>query len=946
VVLLHSGIALLMFSELWTADQAVEAQMRVAEGQTATYAEDMRSFELAITDASDPQVDRVTVVPQSLIIDAFKSGETIELPELPFIVRVDQYLPNASPRLLQPAETAIATTGQGQLRTLEAKSESTGIDAKQAFDVPGAYVELLSKEDQSSQGTFLLSPYLTRADAFESGDDDYEIALRFKRVPKPYTVKLLDFKFDRYQGTETAKNYESVVQFRDDANKIDVTQRIFMNNPLRYGGDTLYQADWDRATERGTVLQVVTNTGWMIPYVACMIIAAGMLVHFGLGIVRFVGRREDEARRAKMQAEPGASTEDGSLGQRWRRPQVWVPALVVLAAAAMVAKYAAPPKESATEMKIHEFGRLPAAYGGRTLPIDTIATNTLRIISGKQTYEDQDPRFKKKQPAIRWLLDVVSQSPAYLKHKVIRVDRLDVLQTLGLERRKGFRYSISELYGDMKEGDEGELRRQTALALEVPKEKRNITQRKFVETTEKANRVFALRQAFDMPDLGNSIEEIVQRRAAIEQMITALNQDAPRAIPPATPADTWLTVYEATYKLIQEGIRTGKPPAEDNATLQFIGLLEDYRKGEVQEFNNGLAGYHEYVNKVAAAEQKHEAGLTMAGEAGDRKPAEMLVVDRIAFESYFNHFNPFFLCMMLYVAAFVLASLAWLGWPEGFNRSANWLLWLTFAVHTFALIGRIYISGRPPVTNLYSSAVFIAWAGVFFALLFEVVYRLGVGNLLAATLGFPTMLVAYYLTFDRDGDTLGVMQAVLDTNFWLGTHVVCMALGYVTTYLAGVLGLMTIILGIVGGVFDLDLRRQLTRMTYGALCFAIFFSFIGTVLGGLWADDSWGRFWGWDPKENGALMIVIWNAIILHARWGKMAGERGLAALAVFGNVVVTWSYFGVNQMPEGVGLHNYGDTEGRTFWVAIFMLSQLAVIGLAYIEPAIRRKLGPAEVD
>jgi ABC-type transport system involved in cytochrome c biogenesis permease subunit len=241
------------------------------------------------------------------------------------------------------------------------------------------------------------------------------------------------------------------------------------------------------------------------------------------------------------------------------------------------------------------------------------------------------------------------------------------------------------------------------------------------------------------------------------------------------------------------------------------------------------------------------------------------------------------------------------------------------------------------VTNLYSSAIFIAWAGVLFALIFEVVYRLGIGNLLAATLGFPTMLVAYYLTFDRDGDTLGVMQAVLDTNFWLGTHVVCITLGYATTYLAGVLGLMTILLGIVGGVLNADMRRQLTRMTYGTLCFAIFFSFVGTVLGGLWADDSWGRFWGWDPKENGALMIVIWNAIILHARWGKMVGERGIAALAVFGNVVVTWSYFGVNQMPEGVGLHNYGDTEGRTFWVAMFMLSQLAVIALAYLEPLVR---------
>ena len=114
-------------------------------------------------------------------------------------------------------------------------------------------------------------------------------------------------------------------------------------------------------------------------------------------------------------------------------------------------------------------------------------------------------------------------------------------------------------------------------------------------------------------------------------------------------------------------------------------------------------------------------------------------------------------------------------------------------------------------------------------------------------------------------------------------------------------------------------------MTYGTLCFATFFSFVGTVLGGLWADDSWGRFWGWDPKENGALMIVIWNALVLHARWGAMIRQRGLAVLAIFGNVITAWSWFGVNQMGEG--LHAYGFRKGMTFWLCVFVASQLVVM-------------------
>jgi len=108
------------------------------------------------------------------------------------------------------------------------------------------------------------------------------------------------------------------------------------------------------------------------------------------------------------------------------------------------------------------------------------------------------------------------------------------------------------------------------------------------------------------------------------------------------------------------------------------------------------------------------------------------------------------------------------------------------------------------------------------------------------------------------------------------------------------------------------------------------FSFFGTVLGGLWADDSWGRFWGWDPKENGALVIVIWNAIVLHARWDGMVRNRGMAVLAIVGNIWTACSWFGVNEL--GVGLHNYGFREGMLFNLGIFIISQLIVIAIGLL--------------
>jgi Cytochrome C assembly protein len=119
-------------------------------------------------------------------------------------------------------------------------------------------------------------------------------------------------------------------------------------------------------------------------------------------------------------------------------------------------------------------------------------------------------------------------------------------------------------------------------------------------------------------------------------------------------------------------------------------------------------------------------------------------------------------------------------------------------------------------------------------------------------------------------------------------------------------------------------------MIYGIICFAALFSFVGTVLGGIWADQSWGRFWGWDPKENGAVIIVLWNALILHARWGGMVRDRGLANLAIVGNIVTSWSWFGVNML--GIGLHSYGFTDAAFKWLMLFVSSQVTLLVLGML--------------
>lgn len=230
------------------------------------------------------------------------------------------------------------------------------------------------------------------------------------------------------------------------------------------------------------------------------------------------------------------------------------------------------------------------------------------------------------------------------------------------------------------------------------------------------------------------------------------------------------------------------------------------------------------------------------------------------------------------------------------------------------------------MTNLYSSAIFIGWFAVGLSLVFSRVLKSDLPTLAGNFIGAATLYIAnVYLS--ASGDSLGMLQAVLDTDFWLATHVTTVTIGYSVTYLAGILGIVYIF---ARPFVDAKQSKYIAGMIYGSTCLAILFSFLGTVLGGLWADASWGRFWGWDPKENGAVLVVIWNALILHARWCGLAKNRGIALLAIGGIMVTTWSWFGTNQL--GIGLHAYGFDKGLAEFCQYTWEGTILLIGLGLI--------------
>ena len=914
IVLLHAGIGLLMVGELLTDLTADEAQMRIAEGETASHTYDIRKTELALV-RSEGDVDRVTVVPERILAQSANEGQKITHPDLPFDLRVSEFYINSN---LERADTTEqsnpATQGAGVQNVAVPVRSVVGVGVDQGVNLPSVYFEAFDKDSGESLGVWLAS--MSRVELPNGGfallpvqeigvnGAAYRMELRFKRTYKDYSLTLNHFRFDRYIGTNTPKNYSSDVVLRDPSRGVEREVRVWMNNPLRYAGDTIYQAGFDEVTEKATILQVVTNSGWMIPYVSCMLVGLGMLAHFGVVLVRFIRRRAEDG------LKPAAKEATQREPIDFKSPLFWSPALAAVLCSGYLLSKARPADDSPQGFRIARFAQTPVAEGGRIKPIDTMARNTLQLISGRQ-----EVKGPPAASATQWLLDVISGRPEGRSHRVFRIENLELLELLGLESRPGsYRYSYDEVMRNR-----AELGKQIDRALERSRaeQKLSVVQSKTLELARKLEAYHKLANAFGSLDFGDPEEDTQVKLMRIMGQAESLDRSgAVRAVPPDSPDGAWMTLYRAELDAI---VRQSTAGEINPATAALSGLIDAYAKQDAAEFNVRLAR----LEGAAAAYEQMVAGSNAESALA---PAERISASKVRFETFFNQFNPFYYCAATYLIAFVLTAASWLFWPRSLSRAATAVIVVTLLVHTFALVARIYISGRPPVTNLYSSAVFIGWGAVLFGVLFEAIYRIGVGNAVASVVGFSTLVVAYFLSLD--GDTFTVLQAVLDTQFWLATHVVCITLGYSTTYLAGFLGIAHILAGHLMGKLDVQAERQLSRMTYGTLCFAIFFSFIGTVLGGLWADDSWGRFWGWDPKENGALIIVLWNALVLHARWGKLVSPVGLATLVVGGNIVTSWSWFGVNEL--GVGLHAYGANDSPTAMVLLgFVASQLVVIAL-----------------
>ena len=286
--------------------------------------------------------------------------------------------------------------------------------------------------------------------------------------------------------------------------------------------------------------------------------------------------------------------------------------------------------------------------------------------------------------------------------------------------------------------------------------------------------------------------------------------------------------------------------------------------------------------------------------------------------------------LVLFLLGFLLVCFSWMLPTSRWLHLGQWLcVGLGTGLVLWGVTLRCIIRARPPISTLYETILFITGSILIVCMAIEWMNKKRIAIATATVLGAMGMFLAYKYEFKEAataGDTMPALVAVLDTNFWLATHVTSVTLGYAAGLLAAALAhvwLLLRIFGLDGG--DSQLRKSVANMVYGVICFGLLFSVVGTILGGVWANYSWGRFWGWDPKENGALMICLAELVIVHLRMGGYLRDLGVALASIVNGVVIAFSWWHVNHL--GVGLHAYGFTDGIVNNLNIFYGVEAVII-------------------
>lgn len=576
--------------------------------------------------------------------------------------------------------------------------------------------------------------------------------------------------------------------------------------------------------------------------------------------------------------------------------------------------------------KISALEAVPVMHEGRLKPMITYARNMLLQFSGITHYE--------KYSAVQVMAQILFTPESVGDFKLFLINNPDVPQALGVTADKHRRYSFNMLEKSLPKMEELAQKAST-----IEEEKRDLVQKEILRTFQNLVEFVNLSRTFSyalpnpiytlhLPETKNelgltphdSIFSFWDLMSSAQAIAKVLENIGTRPDSLRSPMEKEIISLSQSMYYNSQTLHASpfhifpSAAAAQNGGPGFASPAELLVSPEqMQSYHVEIAAWAAAVKAYRNANQNDfDTNIKSYLTAMDTRAYEPLSHTQFNLEILYQKVEPFFWSLVAYWISLLAIFTFFLLRKKWLYQISVYVFLAGYFFHLAAIVSRILIMHRPPVTSLYETFPFVSAVSILAALFIERLNRkkdsIGIGLLCASLLGMILLSIAN--RYAAEGDTLHMLVAVLNSNFWLSTHVVCVTIGYSACLLAGAIGHIWLIrAAIKGGKEKSERLKEISKMVYGTLCFGLLFSFIGTVLGGIWADQSWGRFWGWDPKENGALLIVLWCIILLHAKqWGKIK-NFGLAQGAVFGAIVVSLAWFGVNLL--NVGLHSYGFTTG-----------------------------------
>ena len=713
-----------------------------------------------------------------------------------------------------------------------------------------------------------------------------DIALKYgaKIRTLPFSIKLNDFIADRYPGTENRYSAFASEVTVNDEKEGSYNYRIFMNNILDHGGYRFFQSSFD-SDEKGSKLSVNHDFwGTWVTYVGYILLYLGLMAILFVKNSRFFDLKQMlnkvKAKKAKTLAilflcfglQGFAQDHSENDGHDHERTSK--------AKIDSIINANIPPKEHA-----EEFGKLVIQdLSGRMMPMNTFASEILRKLSKHDTYEDFD--------ANQVLLSM-QESPL-------------------------FWYQVPIIYLSPKKGDS--IR--TIIGVDVSE--KYVRLKDFFTETGGYKLSPYLEEAYSAQIPNGFQKEFKEIDQRVNLLYSTIEGRTLRIFPiPDDENNKWISPIEYRNKYSQ--------------------VIKDTLYGAF--ISNGLNYYLSELDKAKSTNDYSNVNKVLDGIKRNQKKlgSEVMISDdKINMEIVYNKYDIFkkLFSWYLYAGTLLFVLLIFQIFKEK-NKIVNNFITLSkiavvglFVLHTSWLIVRWYISGHAPWSNAYESMIYVAWATMFFGLAFG-----RKSDLTIASTAFVTAMLLMVAHWNWMDPAIENLQPVLD-SYWLMIHVAVIVASYGPFTLGMILGVTALFLMIFTTRSNKDKMllniKELTIINEMSLTVGLVMLTIGNFLGGMWANESWGRYWGWDPKETWALISIMVYAFVIHMR--LVPGLRGrfafnLAAIIAFSSIMFT--YFGVNFYLSG--LHSYQSGQQiASFQIIAIATGLVALIAiLAYMKYA-----------